>query len=460
MTMLYRRSHILTLIVTLAGGSVAFGQAAANQAQPEPTLSNQQVRSNSIQAGQPVAAVNKIVTPVPLSAGERDTALDGIDRHIGEQVVQLKEKLKNVLPDELAILTKTTGWQPEKQNALLVALRSADPAAVYEAWTQGNPQDSAGAEITARQTDVKRVFAHLEQDVKNKTAINQDVAELDAALSKIASSTPTSVEAQPMVSMLKTWADVRKLVEAAVPENGPTAKLPTGKVSLVYDPGLPVGKAVVLSDNAVLVGNHGRGPLSITLGNAAAALGLPIVTSIPLPAAQGQEVASGVLLVNPPTSRATVNYNINGTRYVMEPGMGQRLQPAPQWVIEYDRGEGIGLATYTMTDGTYYFTPTDKGWQLYKEKFEVVLDNSQNPQEFNFVFHGKTMTVPANGTLKLDGIYPLVVKFDRGNGSELAVKSMRFVGTVEVGVNPTTNTWDLFPTNENQREVTNLKLFQ
>jgi hypothetical protein len=458
--MLHRRSQILALIVTLAGGSVAFGQAGANQAQPEQTLGNQLTGSNSIAAGQPVAAVNKIVTPLPLSASERDAALDGIDRHVADQVVQLKETLKNALPDELAILTKTTGWQPEKQNALLVALRSADPAAVYEAWTQGNPQDSAGAEIAARVTDVKRVFARVEQDVKNKAAINPDVADLDMALSKIGSSTPASVEVQPMVTSLKTWADARKLVEAAVPENGPTAKLPTGKVSLIYDPGQPVGKAVVLSNDAVIIGNHGHGPLSITLGSAAAALGLPIVTSIPLPEAQGHEVLTGVLLVNPPTSRATINYNINGSRYVSEPGMGQWLQPAPQWVVEYDRGEGMGQASYTMTDGTYYFTPTDKGWQLYKERFEVVLDNAQNPQEFHFVFHGKTMTVPANSTLKLDGIYPLVVKFDRGNGSELAAKSMRFVGTVEVGVNPTTNTWDLFPTNANQREVTNLKLFQ
>ena len=220
------------------------------------------MRTNSFEPGQPVAAVNKIVTPIPLSAGERDTALDGIDRHVAEQVVQLKEAIKNALPDELAILAKTNGWQPEKQNALLVALRAGDPAAVYEAWTQGNPQDTAGAEIVARQTDVRRIMGQLEQDVKNKAAINQDLADLDAALVKIATSTPASTNVQPLVTTLKTWADVRKLVQTAVPENGPTAKLPTGKVSLISDPDLAVGKAVVLSNDAVLIGNHGRGPLS------------------------------------------------------------------------------------------------------------------------------------------------------------------------------------------------------
>ena len=457
--MLHRNSRLLFGLAILAGGAVPLTHAIPARAQQaDPVVKN--VRANSVEPGQPVAGVNKIVTPIPLSANERDIALEGIDRHIAEQVAQIKEKLKNVLPDELAMLAKTTGWQPEKQNALLVALRAGDPAAVYEAWSQGNPQDTAGAEIGARQTDVRRVFGRLEMDVKNKAAISQDLGDFNAALAKITTSTPASTDVQPMATMLKTWADVRKLVEAAVPENGPTVKLPTGKVSLIYDPSMAVGKAVVLSNDAVLIGNHGRGPLSISMGNAASALGLPIVTSLPLPEAEGQAIQSGVLLVNLPGSRGTVNYTVNGTRYVMQPGMGQHLQPAPQWVVEYDRGEGLGAASYTVTDGTYYFTPTDKGWQLYKQRFEVVLDNSQNPEEFNFLVHGKKATVPANGTLKLDGVYPIVVKFDRGNGTDLAIKSMRMVGTVQVGVNPTDNLWDLFPTNENKREVTNLKLFQ
>jgi hypothetical protein len=89
-----------------------------------------------------------------------------------------------------------------------------------------------------------------------------------------------------------------------------------------------------------------------------------------------------------------------------------------------------------------------------------VLDNSQSPQEFNFLFQGEAMTVPAGGTKTLTSMYPIVVKFDRGNGSEFSVKMMHFSGNVQVGVNAEDNLWDLFPTSDNQREVTRLKLFQ
>ena len=36
------------------------------------------------------------------------------------------------------------------------------------------------------------------------------------------------------------------------------------------------------------------------------------------------------------------------------------------------------------------FTPTDLGWQLYRQRFEIVLDNTQNNQEFNCIFQGGT----------------------------------------------------------------------
>jgi hypothetical protein len=459
---MFRKPLLIAAAFTIAtiGGNRVFAQTSPARTSPEPQFGDQGLKGNTIQSGEAAAAPNKIITPLPLSAKERDSAMAAIDQHIGEEVSRLKEKLKSVLPDELAILAKTAGWKPEKQNALLVALRSGDPAAVFEAWSQGNPQDAAGAEIVARQTDVKRVLGRLEQNVKNKAPISQDLKDLETALGKITTSTPDIADANAALAATKTWAEVRKLVESAQPESGPVAKLPPGKVSLVYDPSLPLGRAIVLGNSAVMIGDEGHGPVTIKTGIAAEALGLPIVTGTPVPDAEGQEIDAGIFLVNPNENRATVNYNINGNHFIMEPGMKQRLPGAGPWIIEYDRGAKGEVNAYTLAAGTYYFTATDKGWQLYKQRFDVVLDNSQNPQEFNFLFEGKNVTVPANGTRAISSMYPLVVRYDRGNGTDLAAKAMRFSGTVQVGVNPTDNLWDLFPTNKNQREVTTLKLFQ
>jgi len=62
----------------------------------------------------------------------------------------------------------------------------------------------------------------------------------------------------------------------------------------------------------------------------------------------------------------------------MQPGMAQRLESPGPWVVTYDRGENLGTSAYTVADGTYWFTPTDSGLQLYRQRFDVVLDNEDN----------------------------------------------------------------------------------
>ncbi len=458
------RIHLpLTLMMVL--GLTSCEEAYSQQTAPpgsttEPVDGKEPIRRNSYEPTKAVAAANKIMQPVPVSASERDTALEGIDRHVADEITALKGKLKTILPDELSVLSKTVGWTAEKQNALLVSLRSGDPAAVYEAWTQGSPQDTAGAELVARQVEVRRSCTRLEQDVQHHQSIGQDLADLESSLSKIAGSSPSIADLSTTVIRLKTWADVRKLVESAVPQNGPVVRLPNGRVTLIMDPDLPIGQAVVLGNGAVMIGNKGRGPLAIAMGSAAEALGLPIVTGNPVPDAQGWDVHDGILLVNPPTSRATVNYNVNGNAYVMQPGMAQRLPDPGPWTVAYDRGEGRGMSNYSVTDGTYWFTPTDTGLQLYRQRFEVELDNENNSQEFNFIVNGQQMSVPANATRTISSPYPMVIRYDRGNGTQLATKMLNFGGNVEIGVSAADNLWDLFPTTDGQREQTKLKLFQ
>jgi len=66
------------------------------------------------------------------------------------------------------------------------------------------------------------------------------------------------------------------------------------------DPSLPIGTAIVLSKEAMLIGHEGAGPLTITTGNAAHALQLPIVS--------GMLLASSIVAANyvPANDNATV----------------------------------------------------------------------------------------------------------------------------------------------------------
>lgn len=158
----------------------------------------------------------------------------------------------------------------------------------------------------------------------------------------------------------------------------------------------------------------------------------------------------------PAGSRGTINYSINDNHYVAQPGLKQKLAALPNgrgWLVEFDRGGTFGTEAYTLAPGTYYFTATDRGWQLYGEHFEIVLDNSQSKQEFNFIFQGEDLTIPGGArTLVFD--YPIVVPIGRGNDSEFVTKfTWLTAGTVQVGVNASDNMWDLFPTTDNRREA-------
>lgn len=449
---------LAVLSIILSAGTVWAQVAAPPRVGTEQSLGNSALRPNSFEANKPVAMTNKIIVPVVLSVDSQHSALVNIDKRISQQIADLAEKLKTILPDELAILTKTNGWKAEDQQALVTALRSGDPTTVYEAWAKGAPQDTAGAELAARQTDVKRLLTQLAQDAeKNQGAIRQTVKEFDVALGKIASAIPAVSDLSPAVKTLKMWVEARTLIDAAKPAAGSVVKLPAGdEVTIISDPALPLGTAIVLSEKALLVGYEGHNALVISTGNAAEALGLPIMVTTPLPETKGGEVTGGVLIVNPSSSRGTVNYNLNGNHYVSEPGMKQKLPVLRNgsWVIEFDRGRKFGPAAYTLSPGTYSFTPTDLGWQLYRQHFEIVLDNSQNNQEFNCIFHDEDLTVPAGAARTLRSDYPIVLRFDRGNGTEFVTRSVPMtVGTVQVGVNAADNLWDLFVTSDAVREV-------
>jgi len=464
--MLRKLPSLAVLFAGIVSAGTIWGQPGAPpRSGPQPSLGNASLRRNTFEPNNAVAVTNKIITPLPLSADFQRNALSNIDKNVSGQVTDLALKLKNILPDELAILTKTTGWKTEAQQALVGALRAGDPTTVYQAWVKGNPQDTAGAELAARQADVKRLMTKLAQDAeKDKASLKQDMADFDTGIGKIAGATPAVSDLAVAVKTLKTWIEARRLIESATPGKGPVAKLPGGgDVTLIFDPTLAVGTAIVLSEQAMLIGREGNSALQITTGNAAQALGLPIVTGTPLAEAEGEEVAEGVLIINPASARSTINYNINGNHYVAAPGSNQKLAPsgARGWVIEYDRGEKFGQAVYTLSPGTYQFTPTDlQGWQLYRQRFDVVLDNSQNKQEFHFIFRGEDITIPAGGSRTLKSSYPIVVRFDRGNGAAFVAKATPLtVGNLQIGVNATDNLWDLFPTAENRREGTKLKPF-
>ena len=449
----FRFAYLILLgAYLIAADCPAFGQVARRLTPRGPSL------RNDLPANLAEGVRNVIIEPIPLTAQRLSEAQAGVVRQIRDQVENFRAKIKQVFPDEIDALSGTSKWRPEDRAALLKAIKAIDPAAVYEAWLEAQPSDTTGAERVARQTAVKRTFLALEQSAQDGNATREDVDELRDALDKLAPSDPRAADLTQSLAPLSDWVEIQNILAAAAPDFGAIGKLPVGKVTVIRNPNLTLGTAIVLSADTVMVGNRGRGGVAIAKGNAAEALDLPVIADEPVRNSEGSPMQNGVLLINPARSGANVAYRLNGETYQMKPGMSQRLPPG-NWFVEFDRGGSNGVSQYRLIPGTYAFTPIETGWELYKRRYDVTIDNTRNPYDFHFVFNGKPLVVRSGRTKDLAGSYPIFVRYDRGTGGELVQKALNFSGTVEVGINAADNLWDIFPEAGNKKRTLEVEIF-
>lgn len=170
---------------------------------------------------------------------------------------------------------------------------------------------------------------------------------------------------------------------------------------------------------------------------------------VPAAASQGSSNADAdrtTMLSNPNTSPGAVNFLVDGTAVAMQPGYSQALPGGRTCTVRFDRGNGRGEASYAIGSGSYKFVCSpDTGWDLQACTFQVALDNTAGNTDFHYVLDGTVGSVSAGQTAKLTSQYPVVVRFDPGNGLPVAVKHLD-EGSYKIAVDPRRNAWDLLPT--------------
>lgn len=447
-------------------GPPARGQPGGAQQGRQPTMARRPVaerqgalRRNQMPVGNTDSVINEVATPIPLTENRLAAAKEGVARQIRDLVEDLRPEMRKLFPDKLEALSGTGGWKPADRAALTKALRAGDPEQIYQAWIEADPDNTAGAERIAREAELQRAFKRVEQSAEEGDATLSQIDDLREALDKLAVSEETS-EVASALDELNTWIQIGAILDEAESDTGASKTLPKGRVKLIMNPNLSVGTAVVLNNSTVMVGSRGHGGVQITRGNAAEALGLPVVNDDPLPDAEGAPQRSGTLIVNPRKHGETIRYVLNGEEYVMRPGTSQRLQTGRPWRIEYDRGANAGVAQYSLSDGTYVWTPAERGWQLFKQRYDLTIDNTRNPKDFHFVVNDEPMFVRGHHTRTISNSYPIVIEYDRGNGTHMATKAVNFSGNVEVGVNADDNLLDLFAEQGNAKRAQEPGMFQ
>ncbi len=200
-------------------------------------------------------------------------------------------------------------------------------------------------------------------------------------------------------------------------------QVPSGPTVIVRVPGmLPPGAVAPMGNGAVLagppMGERGpqppyAGPTSITTGSVLEAMGMPQAIG---PAVKNSSagVTSGIVLVN--KADALVGFMVDGKTYSLEPAYFQAFRGAAAGTVSFDKGTGE-TAKYQVTSGTYEFTATEQGWELYRKTYKATIDNSHNPSDFRFVQGTQTLLVPAGESKELTGAYPIGVRFDDGTGN-------------------------------------------
>jgi len=219
--------------------------------------------------------------------------------------------------------------------------------------------------------------------------------------------------ANQIFNRLAVLSRLMALLNTAVPGGGP---IPQGnQVPMALVPGLPRGTIIVLGNGTVIIGvGNLRQVVTVGRGNVAQACGMTVAVGPPLPETDAKPVTSGAVLIN--AEDVAVNYNVNNNAYSMESEYRQPLPAGRNWTVAFDRGGSFGRARYGISEGTYKFTLTDEGWNLFKHTFDLTIDNSENPFDFLYVLDNKHQTVPAGQAQKHSSDYPPVVRFDDGQG--------------------------------------------
>jgi hypothetical protein len=236
------------------------------------------------------------------------------------------------------------------------------------------------------------------------------------------------------------------ILNTPFPANGTIPDMPTGTIYVVSCPPIDDGQMLVLPGGDVLCGTGGEGDFDTYTTYASDLFGVQMGFGEPLPdgiLSPEDMLSSGVLVLNPIDNTGSVSVTYSSRSYTLKPGGEEYFSQAGQ-TARFDRGKGKGQARYKLTDGTFVFTATDKGWELFKQSFSMTIDNSANENVFRYVVDGEQHQIAAGRTMSHESKYPLLVQFDRGRGSETSKDIILSDATLVVAVNPQDGLWDLY----------------
>lgn len=403
----------------------------------------------------PVAVKKEIVAVTPkanainlqgrsITAAEIQSGKNLFGSQVQGMVSDLEQELRGSGVDQAALIAELSSKQvpSETQLQILQAVKNGDAAQTQILWTSAAKDVNRASELY-KKVATQQLVKDLRDRADSLTVSAGDIREARSALSKLDLDASKRRSVESILGVMDDTLKILGAVSTAVPGMGTdTTRLPAGSVPIIMNPKLPTGHAVSLGNGYVMIGTGGVGAFELTNGSVAQSMGLPVAPGSPVAANDTTMTLDGVVLINPSNTGTTVHYKLKDTDYTMDPGFTQALA-GDSWLVDFHRGGSFGRKSYKVSSGAYAFTPTNQGWELYSKTFEVMVDNSENPHEFNYAVQNEHATVGPRQTETHTSKYPIYIRFDRGNGSSIKQVKVQ-EGTVKVAMNPSDGLWDLY----------------
>lgn len=381
----------------------------------------------------------------PITTAEIRAAQAFFDEQFRQLTDQLVEQFKEQFLDPAKLVTELNvkGIDPDSQLRISQAIEQGDASQVQILWAIAT-KDVARAESLRRQVAIQEMVTKLRDKAAAGSLSIDDLQSARRILASLDLPEHKGLAATGTLDALDNYLEVREAISNAVPGQATTrVDLPHGPVPVIWNPRLPAQTAVSLGNGTVMVGTGGVGHLQQSMASVVEAMGLPLGTGQSVAPSSEPPTLAGVLLVNPEITQTPVSFRIQQASLTLLPGKTMHLPAGTAWTIEFARGRQLGTQRYGLAPGTYHFAIGPKGWELYRQTFEVVVDNTDSPREFQYLVQNEPVTVAARQTRTHVSNYPIVVQYDRGDGR--SIKQVKLEqGTVKVAIHPGDGLWDLF----------------
>ncbi len=171
-----------------------------------------------------------------------------------------------------------------------------------------------------------------------------------------------------------------------------------------------------------------------------------VLSGRPAPTSTAEDCRLGyqkTILSCPGELTNVIAFSINDSSFQMSAGQRQVLPVDQQWIISFDRLNGAGTVSYSLTPGKHFvFNNKNGGYDVASRTHKITIANPSRQGTFNLVAMNEQLSIPAGEVWEMESDLPLAVGFDRGNGQVIYRELGR--GDYQIGVSANDKLWDMY----------------